>query len=312
MTRPLLAITFAIFACVSFPRFASATQLRFEPGTAYLGTFSTLDPLDSDVSLGRVSVGIQSGEDWRLEIRLREPLRRTADGLTLPTDRAPGSSGSVPPPIFSPGPHIVLSGSASSESGGGVRDWLEVAKALEEYLDRGDPPGTYEGTLLGRLLDSSGSPLTEYVSLSIQFDIAPWVQIVDHDIPDFSVPVLDGALEGESPTAAVRLVSNSSWVLLVSGGQGPEPRNQGIAFDPGGLSVCALTEGQARWKLLGAGCVPLGSEPQSFIAGDAPQPFSISNEEIPVVIRFQTKHAVPAGVYGAAVRFTARVGQSPP
>ena len=76
--------------------------------------------------------------------------------------------------------------------------------------------------------------------------------------------------------------------------------------------MCALTEGQARWKLLGAGCVPLGSEPQSFIAGDAPQPFSISNEEIPVVIRFQTKHAVPAGVYGAAVRFTARVGQSPP
>lgn len=312
MLRPLVAITLVTLACVSLPRSASTAQLRFVPGFAHLGTFSTLDPLDSAVSPGGISVGILSDEDWRLEVRMREPLRRTADGLALPTDRAPGASVSAPSPIFSMEPHVVLSGTRSSESGEVLRDWRGLAEALEGYLNRGDPPGTYEGTLLGRLLDPSGSPLTDYASLSVQFDIAPWVQIVDHDLPDFSVPVLDGALEGESPTAAVRLVSNSSWTLLVSGGQGPGPRNQGIAFDSGGLSACALTEGQAGWRLQSPGCVQLGPEPQSLIVGDAPQPFTVSIEEIPVVIRFRTGQAVPAGAYGAAVRFTARVGQSTP
>ena len=310
--RPRLAITLIVFVCASFPQPASAAQLRFEPAFAYLGTFSTLDPLNSDASPGRISLGIQADGDWRLEVRMREPLRRTSDGLALPTDRAPGASVSVPSPVFSLEPHVVLSGPGSSESGEVLHDWRELAKALEGYLDRGDPPGTYEGTLLGRLLDPSGAALTEYVSMSVQFDIAPWVQIVDHDVPDFSVPVLDGALEGESPTATVRLVSNSSWTLLVSGGLERESRSQGIAFDPDGLSACALTEGQARWRVLRPGCVPLGPEPQSFIVGDAPQPFSVSNEEIPVVIRFRTEQAVPAGAYGAAVSFTAKVGQSPP
>ena len=311
MPRFLLPITLAVLVCASLPRSASTAQLRFEPGYAHLGSFSTLDPLDSDVSPGRISVGIQSDGDWRLEVRMREPLRRIADGLALPTDRAPGSGVSEPSPIFSLEPHVVLSGPGSSDSSEVLHDWRELAKALEEYLDRGDPPGTYEGTLVARLVDPSGSPLTDYVSLSIRFDLEPWVQIVDRDAPDISVPVLGGALEGESPAAAVRLMSNSSWTLLVSGGQESESRNHGIALD-GGLSACALTEGQTRWRLLRPGCVPLGPEPQSFIAGEAPQPFSVSNDEIPVVIRFRTERAVPAGAYRAAVRFTAKVGQSPP
>ena len=310
---PVVSLAVLVWATSSLPpRSAIAAQLRFEPGSGYLGSFSTLDPLESDVAPGRISVRVQSDVDWRLEVRMREPLRRTADGLVLPTERAPGARGAGPSPIFSLEPHVALSGPASRGSDSVLRDWHELAKALEDYLDRNDPPGTYEGTLLGRLLDSSGDPLTDYVALSIQFDIAPWVEIVDHDVPDFSVPVTDGALEGESPTAAVRLVSNSSWTLLVSGGQEPGPRNHGIGFDPGGLSACALTEGQARWRLLRPGCVPLGPEPQAFIAGDAPRPFSLSNEEIPVVIRFRTAQAIPAGAYGATVRFTARVGQSPP
>ena len=200
--------TLAVLALASFPRSASTAQLRFEPGTAYLGSFSTLDHLDSDVVPGGVSVGVISDGDWRLEVGMRSPLRRTADGLTLPTDRATGRPGTAESPIFSLEPRIVMSGSATGEEA--LRDWRELARALEAYLDRADPPGRYEGTLFGRLLDSSGTPVTDYVSLSIQFDIAPWVQIVDRRVPDFTVPVLDGAHQGTSATESVRLVSNSS------------------------------------------------------------------------------------------------------
>lgn len=309
MAKSYRAIALAVLACFSTPLSGRAAQLRFESGSAYLGSFSTLDPLDSAVSPAGIAVRIRADRDWRLEIRFREPLRRTADGLALPTARAPRGAAQ---PIISLEPHVVLLGSGSRESGEVFREWRELPKAIEAYLDRGDPPGTYQGTLLARLLDTSGAPLTDYVSMSIQFDIARWVEIVDHDVPDFSVAVRDEVLDAESPIAAVRLASNTSWTLFVSGEQKPEPRKKkdgGLALSS--LSACAPTEGQGGWRLLKSACVPLGAEPQALIAGDAPPPFSVSNQEIPIVVRHRTAHSVPAGAYGAAVRFTARIGQPP-
>jgi hypothetical protein len=84
----------------------------------------------------------------------------------------------------------------------------------------------------------------------------------------------------------------------------------GTKFGPGDLSVCALAQGQTRWRLLKPGYVPLVPEPQAIATGDAPQPFTVSSVEIPVVIRFRTQQAAPPGMYASAVRFTASTGQT--
>ncbi len=309
---PHFAALLAVLAFVAFPRLASAAELRFEPGVAYLGSFSTLDPLDSDVSRDGISVELQSDADWRLEVRMTSPPHRTADGLALAPNRAPGSRSSSRPPGFSLEPQILMFGQGANRSGEVRRDWRGLARALEDYLDRGDPPGSYEVTLAGRLLDAAGGPLTDYTSLSIRFDVVPWVQIVDRRIPDFAVMVLDGALEGVSPSQTVRLVSNSSWSLLVSGGQEVEARAPKCVVHPGELSACAQADGQTRWRPFGPGYVPLGQEPQSLVVGDAPEPFSVADEIVPIVIRFHTENFIPAGRYGAALCFTARVGQPSP
>lgn len=145
MANWLRAIALAVLACVSTPGLGRAAQLRFEPGFAYLGSFSTLDPLDSALSPGKISVRIQADRAWRLEIRFREPLRRTADGLALPTARTHGAAGSIATSIFSLQPHVVLSGSGSREPGEVFREWGELTKAVEDYLERGDPRGPTRG-----------------------------------------------------------------------------------------------------------------------------------------------------------------------
>jgi hypothetical protein len=313
--RPFLlfAIALALLAGASPPRSASAASLGFEPAFAFLGAFNTLDPLDSDTPPGRTSIMIQSDQDWRLEVRLKEPLRRTADGLQLPVTRAPAGRGSAAARILSLTPHVVLSGSGSGRNDPSVYDWHGLTMALEQYLERGDPPGTYEGTLLARLLDTAGSPITDEVAVTFQFEISRWVEIVGRDLPDIQVPVTDGALDGESAPAAVTLTSNTSWTLLVATRRGPGRGRRGREFDVGTLAACVPGNGSGgRWRAIEPGCLVLGTDPAAFIAGDAPPPFTLSTEEIPVVIRFHADRMVPAGTYGAALRFTARVGDPGP
>lgn len=231
------------------------------------------------------------------------------DGLALPHARPP--RGAVIQ-LISLEPHVVLLGGGSRDNVEQLRELRELPKAVEAYLERGDPPGIYQGTLLARLLDTSGAPLTAYVSMSIQFEVARWVEIVDHDVPDFSVAVRDEVLDAESPLAAVRLVSNTSWTLFVSGERKPESRKKrDDGFALSSLSACAPTDGAGSWRLLESACVPLGAEPRALIAGEAPPPFTVSNQEIPIVVRYRTPRSIPAGAYGAAVRFTARIGMPP-
>ena len=307
MAKPLRAFLLAAI-CVSTPCSGRAAELRFEPSSAHLGSFSTLNPLESAVSPAKISVRIQADRPWRLEVRLREPLRRIDDRLALPTTRVRNSP-AISAPTFTLEPRVIMSGPGTRGSAE-VLEWRDLAKAVEAYLELADPPGTYQGTLVGRLLDSSGAPLTGPVSMSIQFDVARWVEIVDDDVPEFSVAVGDETIDSESPMAAVRLISNTSWTLFISGDPA-RPPHKAVALAPGTLTACAPIDGPGGWRPLKSGCAPLGVEPVALVTGEAPPPFSVSNQEIPIVVRYRTARSVPAGAYGAAVRFTAKIGVPP-
>ncbi|HVP15093.1 MAG TPA: hypothetical protein VMS88_06090 [Terriglobales bacterium] len=306
-----LGAAFALLAAAPGPS-AVAAELTWTPGFAYLGSFSTLDPLDTKVIPAQTAFHVRSDVDWQLEIRLGGPFRRTADGLTLPLERVPEGHPTVPAWIRGRVPFIAATGSGSPELRDLTHDWNEVTTALGDYLERGDPPGTYEGTLLTRLLGSSGEPSTDFVPVTIQFDVEPWVEIVRQDLPDFHVVLPDGLLDGASEEAVLSITSNSSWWLTVSGEQAGRPV-QATGFDVERLSLCvAAGSGLGSWRLLGPECQPVGMDPRPFVAGDAPQPFTVATGEIPVAMRFQTDQAIRAGTYGATVRFSAKVGTPRP
>jgi hypothetical protein len=296
------ALPFALLALLAWGPAASAdpAPLRWTPADVGLGSFSTIEPLECRLSASHATVQVRCDRAWRLELRLREPFRRGSDGLVLAPDR-PGAVGPAPA-ILDLRPWIGATGDGTRRQAD--FDWRDLSRALQASLGRGDPPGSYEGTLLTRLLDAaSGEALSEIVPLTVRFEIAPWVRILGQPLPDFEVNV-DGR-EGESQPEVLEVVSNAAWRVALAGKRRNDSPGEEADFRLDALTACASAGG--RWRCVGPACLTLRADGQEWLAGDAPEPFSLATAEIPVVIRYRGNRILTTGRYGAALRFVASV-----
>jgi hypothetical protein len=308
---PLLALAWAFCFLLASSSPAAATTLEITPAFMNLGSLSTLDPIDNQLMSGTTTISIQSDQDWGFEVRLAGPIRLVGGSLALPLERALETHPIVPPEVLNLEPHVLRSGQGDASTQEFARDWLELQSILQEYLTAGDPPGTYEFTILSRLLDTNGAPLTDLVPLTVQFDILPWVDLAEVQLPDFRIPLADGASEGESWLVPVTLRTNTGWQLLVAG-PGPLPRQDGvIEFDLSKLSACA-EDFSGPSQVIRSGCASLSTEPSLVAEGSAPPPFSVATVDIPLKFRFQGDAVIPVGTYGVEVSFRVRTVVRPP
>ncbi|MFH1689088.1 MAG: hypothetical protein ABIE42_02485 [Candidatus Eisenbacteria bacterium] len=277
-----------------------------DPPLVHLGSFSTLEPLESDLVSGTTDIVIISTEPWWLEVQVAGPIHRISDGLELPMERVPEAYPGIPDEIINLQPYIYnwASGSESPVIISG--EWLELSTIVEAYLEPGDPPGTYEAVLFARLLDSDGSPVTGYETLTMQFDVEPWVDLVMTTLPDYEISVPDGTFEGEGDVVLVSLASNTSWVLSVRGTGDLLDEQGGGAIGVSALSVCGEEVGggitRRPWR---SGCETVQLSPTALAAGGEPDPFTVSLVEIPIFFRFEGEPPLPAGRYGASLVFEA-------
>ncbi len=280
-----------------------APELVIEPDFMYLGSFSTFDALGSDIYAGTSTMSVLSSEPWQVEVVLEGPIHRTMDGLELPLARIADTHPGVPAGVIDLQPYVYESGSGSADWYVMDGDWLELASGLEAYLDPGDPPGTYEVTMVARLLDAGGLPTTDYVTSTLQFDVQPWVSLEDV-LPDSYVGVPEGEFVGESPLTVVRIASNTSWSLAVRGTadlirEGDEDEVLPLT----NLSVCTESVGGERpWR---SGCETVQLDPIVLVVSSEPPPFDVSIVEIPVFVRFEGEPPLPWGRYGTSLVFEA-------
>lgn len=283
-------------------------EIELDPVFFYLGSFSTLDPLESDIIPGSTELRFVSVDPWQLELQLEGPIRRTTDGLELPLERLLDTHPEIPPEIVNLQPYIHDSGAGSQTARVISGDWLDLAMGLQAYLQPGDPPGTYEATLLARLLDDQGSPVTDHAQVTLEFDIAPWVHFIVKPLPDCEITVPEGGFVGESGIVLVTLGSNSDWILYVyaladlvrDGGSHTLPVTS--------LSVCSEEfSSRGGWRPRRSGCETVQMNPIALVVGSGPSPFTVAEEEIPIFVRFESAPPLPAGRYWTSLMFEATV-----
>ena len=297
----------AMFLCTSVASAQEPVTISIDPNYHYLGSISTLTSLDSVIVAGTTTITIYSPGPWQLEVQLEGPMSRTSDGLELPLQRLSETHPGIPLEIVNLQPYVIDNGSGASQPFEIDGDWLDLASGLEAYLDQGDPPGTYEITMMSRVLDGDGNPMTGYVHLTMQFDIDRWVSFETSILPDAEISLPEGSVQGESPTILVSLTSNTSWTLTVQGTGDLEMIEGEEVLALSGLSVCTEDAGGNGERPRRSGCETVQVDPVVLVEGEAPPPFMVALEEIPVFLRYVGAPPLPSGRFGTSLLFEALV-----
>lgn len=277
-------------------------EIRVSPSRFYVGSFSTIEPLQSDLIPGSTVVSLSVPDSWKLEILLEGPPRRTTDGLGLPLARLQETNPDVPPEFANLQSYVYNEGHGDDDWIDITGDWLDLAAGLETYLQPGDPAGSYEATLLLRLLDGDGNPTTDRVSMTMEFDIKPWVVFSTSVLPACEVHVVEGEFQGESAIVLVSVASNTAWSLSVRG-TGDLVSESGGALPMAALSVCTEESGGGVWRPWRSECEVVQPNAVTLVVGDEPEPFLVTYEEIPVFLRFEGEPPLSAGRYGTSLEF---------
>jgi hypothetical protein len=296
----------AMILCTSIASSQEPVTISIDPSFHYLGSISTLSSLDSVLVAGTTTMTIYSPGPWQLEVQLEGPMSRTSDGLELPLQRLSETHPGIPLEIVNLQPYVIDNGSGASQPFEIDGDWLDLASGLEAYLDQGDPPGTYEITMLSRVLDGDGNPMTDYVPLTMQFDIDSWVSFETSVLPDAEISLPEGSVQGESPTILVSLTSNTSWTLTVEGTGDLEMIEGEEVLSLDGLSICTEDTGNGE-RPRRSGCEAVQVDPVVLVEGEAPPPFMVAVEEIPVFLTYEGSPPLPSGRFGTSLLFEALV-----
>ncbi len=303
----IMLLCLAMILCTSVASAQEPVTISVDPSYHYLGSISTLSSLDSVLVAGTATMTIYSQEPWQLEVQLEGPMSRTSDGLELPLQRLSETHPGIPLEIVNLQPYIMDNGSGASQPFEIDGDWLDLASGLEAYLDPGDPPGTYEITMMSRVLDGDGNPVTDYVPLTMQFDIDRWVSFETSILPDAEISLPEGSVQGESPTVLVSLSSNTSWTLTAQGTGDLEMIGGEEMLSLDGLSVCTEETGGNRERPRRSECVAVQVDPVVLVEGEAPLPFTVAVEEIPVFLTYEGAPPLPSGRFGTSLLFEALV-----
>jgi len=296
----------AVALLLAVPAPAQEPTVEFDPPFFYIGSFSTLMPLQSDMLSGVTVLRVLSDVSWQLELILEGPIRRTLDGLELPLSRIAVVHPQVPNEVANLQPYIHTKRAGSEIPYEVEADWVRLATGLQAYLDLEDPPGTYELTVLARLLDLDGAPLTGYASCTLQFDVEPWISFSSMPLPACEVQVPDGGYAGESQTVVLSLITNSSWRILVHAQADLIGLDGGVVVPVDVLSACVVDIGK-EWRPQRSECETIQNGPVVLVVGEQPQPFSVTVQQIPVYLTYSGVELLGAGWYGTSLVFEAEV-----
>jgi hypothetical protein len=253
--------------------------------------------------------------DWQIEILMPVAPRRVDDsgqplGLRRPIPPSP-----IPEGLFALRPCIVAAGPPSERWHELEVDWREVGSALERILDPLTPPGTYQASLLARLVDREGRALTDCVGATVRFDIAGWVRMSE-EIPPVEITFDGGDLVGqvfESCVTSILMTGNTAWQLDVAqagmltseDGQTEIPR---ASFTVSVPRAGPGDESQAAQP----GTLALDGNPLTIYAEDSAPSGDEGFLEIPVVVRVDSDEPLPAGRYRLTLVFEARAQEPLP
>lgn len=299
-------VVVVLLAVLAAPVPAQEPTVEFQPAFFYIGNFSTLLPLESDMLSGTTVLRVLSDVSWQLELILEGPVRRTRDGLELPLSRVAVVHPEVPNEVVNLQPYIYTTRAGSEIPYEVEADWLRLATGLQAYLQIEDPPGTYELTVLARLLDPAGAPLTGYASCTLQFDLEPWVRFSPMALPACEVQVPDGGFMGESQTVMLNLLSNSSWRISVHAQSDLIGLEGGDVVPIDVLSACVVDDGK-EWRPQRSECETIQNGPVVLVVGEEPIPFTLAVQQIPVYLSFSGSEPLGAGWYGSSLVFEAEI-----
>lgn len=274
---------------------ASAAALKVEPAFCDLGTFSSTDPLECNITFGKTTVRVLSEDDWRIEVTMPEPVHRLSDGLKLTGLPSEDRLSSIPKDLLEHRPWTAATGPGSPEWQAFEIDWREIGREFQLLLDTRTPPGTYEAVLLVRLTDAAAAPLTDFTRVTVGLHVSRWVNL-SQDLTPIEVSVdsdAKGVIQSEPTTILV--TGNTAWELRVV--QAGEITSEGGEMEIRGakFTVCVPKDGVQYLEL--------GPEAVAIARGDAPAASSTPTEEIPILLRLESDEPLPAGRYRTTIIF---------
>jgi hypothetical protein len=274
-----------------------AASLTLAPDLVYLGSFSGGDATNDDEVAVTTELRIDSVDDWCLELTLVEAPHRIEDAIALPLQRMRQIHPGPPEALLNGGSSIVMRGKGTPGPHVITLDWSFVQNALQSYLRPEDPPGNYETTLAGRLLDAAGDqPLSDAVSLVFEFRIQRWLELAD-GVPDSRINVYESGGENESYPTIVPLTGNCGWTLTVAA-MSDLVRDDGLVVIPAGSVAVSVSNqgGYGEWTPMQYDWAPL-RESLLLARGAEPTPFTLNNPGVPLRVKFESDQCPPAGAY---------------
>jgi hypothetical protein len=318
--RPGLALAaLAFLICIAVPCGARAenppASLEVEPVFCDLGYLSLDTPLDSEIRAGTTHLRVVSSVDWQIEILMPAAPRRLDNGGQTLGVRHPVPPTLIPEGLFSLQPCVVAAGRSSDHPQQIKLDWREVASALERILDPLTPPGTYQASLLVRLIDGQGRSLADCLTTTVQFDIAGWVRMSE-EIPPVEMNLDGASLVGEvfiSNVTSILMTGNTAWQLSVAQAGEMVSEDGRTEIPRASLTVSVPREipgGES--KVVPPGSLGVdGDLVTVYIEDSAPDPDG-NFAEIPVVVRLDSDEPLPAGRYRLTLVFEARAQEPLP
>jgi hypothetical protein len=298
VVRLAVAFGLAVFPVASIlATHVCAASLTLDPDLVYLGSLSGGDRADDDAAPTATELRIESADDWCLELRLADSPRRIADAVVLPLERLRRIHLGLPEALLDGGSSVVMRGKGASSPCLVTLDWSFVQNALQTYVQPEDPPGDYQITLSGRLLDAEADqPLTGPTNLVLEFRIRQWLGFAEA-ITDSRINVYGIPGEGESGATVIPLTANCGWTLSVAA-TSDLVRDDGLIVISAGSLAVAVPErgGYGEWTPVQYGWVPLGG-PLLLARGTEPAAFTLNKPGVPLMMKLATEHTPPAGIY---------------
>ena len=280
--------------------------LQVEPEIILGGRFSTMNPDDSEITLGSTEMRVLStDEDWRLYVTVLEPLRRVRDGFELPVQRFRELFPDIPDELMDFQPHKLKENPAGSEWYVKSQDWQPFQEALQDYLQESDPPGIYRTSLRFELMSHQDTLLTAPVEIEVEFELleSATIEIMTQEI---IVEVgFNGSNQGhgESFLIPVLVRSNTSWILKLRGTQEFATNESGqIPLEL--LSARVDDEPGQEWNAHLLDFEPLSQTPIMVASGLAPEPFSIVETIVPLQFACDVPITVFWGRYFTEIELT--------
>jgi hypothetical protein len=277
-------------------------QYAFEvvPGTISLGAFTGENPSDCILNPGTTTASIVSPDPWQVVVRLAQPVRRLEDNLELPLERGQQLFPDLPAAFFSSLPVQLDYGPGGNDVQTLSYGWQLLQMRLMQYLERGDPPGLYQGMLQFDLQSRDGTTLADPVFVTLELEVQPQVAIeITEANPGIMVDHAGDPTDTEPLVIIVR--ANCAWELHVYC-LGDILREDGeFTYHPPRL-WWQIPE-SSEWETAAPAYLPATTAPMLVARGDAPPPFDNGEVDIPFQVRVETDRITDATGYTCDLRF---------